>query len=165
MARRSVISIRQVMFASLAFGTAMVVIAPMPDLWASYPAAFAIGITSIAFMTTSTAVIQFRAAPEMRGRVLALQTMVFLGSTPIGGPLLGALIDLTDARVGMVVGGVAALAAGLYGLGAIRRSGGAWSHDTRVRRDAEVPLQALVEDATSDVDGDPVGAVAVVSGR
>ena len=165
MARRALVSIRQVMFASLAFGVAMVVIAPMPGLWASYPAAFAIGITSIAFMTTSTAVIQFRAAPEMRGRVLALQTMVFLGSTPIGGPLLGALIDVTDARVGMLVGGAAALAAGFYGLGAIRRSGSAWSHDTRARGDAEVPLEAMVENATSDLDGDPVGAVAVVSGR
>jgi MFS family permease len=162
MARRAVISIRHVMIASVAFGVAMIVLAPLPSLWSTYPAAFAIGLTSIAFMTTSTAVIQFRAAPEMRGRVLALQTMVFLGSTPIGGPLMGGLIDLTDARVGVLVGGVAAVVAGCYGFRAIRRSGSTWTHDTRIVSSSDPPLAAIVEEATSELDGEPTGEVVLV---
>ena len=56
-----------------------------------------------------------RADPNMRGRVLALQAMVFLGSTPIGGPILGAICEYLGARAGLVVGGVSALIAAAYG--------------------------------------------------
>ena len=162
MARRSVVSIRHVMIACLVFGAAMLVLAPIPNLATSFPVAFLIGVASIAFMTTSTAVIQYRAAPEMRGRVLALQTMVFLGSTPIGGPLLGAIIDLSDARVGVAVGGVAALLAGVYGISALRRSGITWSHDTRVAIPHEPPIAAIAEDLSNEADAEATGQVALV---
>ena len=66
---------------------------------------------SIAFLTTSTAIVQVRADPAMRGRVLALQAIVFLGSTPIGGPILGVICEAFGARAGLVVGGLAGLAA------------------------------------------------------
>jgi MFS family permease len=162
MARRSIVSIRHVMIACLAFGAAMLVMAPIPNLATSFPVAFLIGAASIAFMTTSTAVIQYRAAPEMRGRVLALQTMVFLGSTPIGGPLLGAIIDLTDARVGVAIGGLSALIAGGYGFAAMRRNGSTWSHDTRVVTPNEPPIAAIAEDLTNDADAEATGQVVVV---
>ena len=51
----------------------------------------------------------------MRGRVLALQAIVFLGTTPIGGPLLGWVCEAFGARAGLVVGGVACLAAAAFG--------------------------------------------------
>ena len=162
MARRSIVSIRHVMVACLAFGAAMLVMAPIPNLVTSFPVAFVIGVASIAFMTTSTAVIQYRAAPEMRGRVLALQTMVFLGSTPIGGPLLGAVIDLTDARVGVAVGGLAALLAGGYGIIALRRSAITWSHDTRIAVVHEPPVAAIAEDLSNEADAEATGQVALV---
>jgi MFS family permease len=57
----------------------------------------------------------------MRGRVLALQSMVFLGSTPLGGPLLGWVSDAWGARVAIAVGAVAAIGAGAFGLYARRR--------------------------------------------
>jgi MFS family permease len=162
MARRSIVSIRHVMIACLAFGAAMLVMAPIPNLATSFPVAFVIGAASIAFMTTSTAVIQYRAAPEMRGRVLALQTMVFLGSTPIGGPLLGAIIDLTDARVGVAIGGLSALVAGGYGFAALRRNGSTWSHDTRVVTSNEPPVAAIAEDLVDEADAEATGQVVVV---
>jgi MFS family permease len=162
MARRSIVSIRHVMIACLAFGAAMLVMAPIPNLATSFPVAFLIGAASIAFMTTSTAVIQYRAAPEMRGRVLALQTMVFLGSTPIGGPLLGAIIDLTDARIGVAIGGRSALVTGGYGFAAMRRNGSTWSHDTRVVTPNEPPIAAIAEDLTNDADAEATGQVVVV---
>ena len=62
---------------------------PRPPRCSPSPSALLVGGASIAFMTASTSIVQTRADPQMRGRVLALQAMVFLGSTPIGGPLLG----------------------------------------------------------------------------
>ena len=52
-------------------------------------------------MTASTAIVQIRSDPQMRGRVLALQAMVFLGSTPIGGPIVGAVCEAFGARAGL----------------------------------------------------------------
>ena len=58
----------------------------------------------------------------MRGRVLALQAMVLLGSTPIGGPLLGWVCEVFGARAGFVVGAVGCFAAAAWGVVAWRRS-------------------------------------------
>ncbi len=128
MARRTSVSLVHMQVASAVFGTAMCALSLVPDLAVSFPMAFMVGVSSIAFMTSSTAIVQFRSDPAMRGRVLALQTLVFLGSTPIGGPLLGGLIDLTNARVGLAAGGVAALGAALYGRTKTKSSGISYQH-------------------------------------
>jgi len=57
----------------------------------------------------------------MRGRVLALQAIVLIGSTPVGGPLLGYVSDLYGARAGIVLGGLAAIGAAVWGTIAARR--------------------------------------------
>ena len=120
-ARRSTVSVRQVIVGSAAFGAAMFVFAGAPTLAIAFPLAVLVGATSMTFMTTSTAIVQLRADPQMRGRVLALQSMVFLGSTPIGGPILGAICDAWGARVGVLVGAVAAFGAAAWGVYAVRR--------------------------------------------
>jgi MFS family permease len=121
-ARRRTIEVRNVIIASAGFGVSMLVLAASPTLGIAFPIAIAVGWTSIAFMTASTAIVQVRADPAMRGRVLALQAIVFLGSTPIGGPLLGAICDAYGARAGLVVGGASALGAALFGSMAMRRT-------------------------------------------
>ena len=73
-------------------------------------------------MTASTAIVQLRSDPSMRGRVLALQAMVFLGSTPIGGPIVGWIAEQFGARWSVGVGAVGALGAGLWGLSVARRT-------------------------------------------
>ena len=114
-AHRSSVAVRHVVLASFAFGIVMLLFAAMPTLASAFPVALLVGLTSIGFMTAATAIVQVRADPVMRGRVLALQAMVMIGSTPIGGPILGALCDSFGARSGLVLGGVAALAAAAYG--------------------------------------------------
>jgi MFS family permease len=121
-ARRRRIETHDVIVASAGFGIAMLVLAAAPNLGTAFPIGIAVGWTSIAFMTASTAIVQVRADPAMRGRVLALQAIVFLGSTPIGGPLLGAICDAYGARAGLVVGGAAALGAAVFGSIAVRRN-------------------------------------------
>ena len=55
--------------------------------------------------------LQLAVAPAMRGRVMALYSVVFLGSTPIGAPLVGWLAEVAGPRAGMALGATAALAA------------------------------------------------------
>jgi MFS family permease len=122
-ARRTSISVRDVSIASLAFGISMIVMSFAPSLASLYPIGMVVGFTSVGFITASTAIVQVRADPTMRGRVLALQAIVFLGSTPIGGPILGAICDTWGARAGLVVGGFAGIAAAIFGTVAAKRAG------------------------------------------
>jgi len=123
-ARRKRVTLRMVVLGALAFGTSMTVLAASPGLPMAFAVALVVGASSVAFMTSSTALVQTRAGADMRGRVLALQSMVFLGSTPIGGPLLGAVCEAFGARAGVLVGGGGALAAAGFGQWAVRRASG-----------------------------------------
>jgi MFS family permease len=110
-----------IVMAAFGFGLAMFAFAAAPDLLAAYPLALFVGFASISFMSTCTAIVQVRSEPSRRGRVIALQSMVMLGSTPIGGPLLGAVADAYGARVSLVIGGVAAIGAAAWGRAAWQR--------------------------------------------
>jgi MFS family permease len=76
---------------------------------------------SVGFMTSCNAILQLEAAPAFRGRVLALQAMVFLGSTPIGGPLIGWAGDTFGNRIPVLIGGVACFTAAIWGQRAWKR--------------------------------------------
>src|SRR3954468_20826665 len=121
-ARRTSISVRSVAVASLGYGAAMAMMAFVPNQLSAYVVGILLGITSIAFLTASTSIVQVESAPEMRGRVLALQAMLFLGSTPIGGPIVGWVSQQFGARWAIGLGAVAALAAGAWGMVRARRA-------------------------------------------
>ncbi len=112
-ARRESADLRSVATASVWFGCSLCALAATPWLWLAFPMSLLVGWSSIMFLTASTSIVQLRVDPEMRGRVLALQAMVFLGTTPIGGPIVGAICDAYGARVGIIVGGTAAILAGI----------------------------------------------------
>lgn len=114
-ARRAERSVDDVVRSAAAFGFGMLLLAAAPTLWIAFPAGVVMGFASITFMTASTSIVQVTAAPTMRGRVLALQSMVFIGSTPVGGPILGYVCDVLGARSGVVVGALAALGAAAWG--------------------------------------------------
>ncbi len=147
-ARRRSITIRHVVVAAAAFGIAMCIFAASPNLAVSFPLGLLVGGTSIAFMTASTAIVQVQADPQMRGRVLALQAVVFLGSTPIGGPLIGEICDAFGPRAGILVGGVSAIAAAAWGYAVCRAraghaaSGGFGAAAAEARRAADVVSDA-----------------------
>jgi MFS family permease len=119
-ARRSTVTSRNLIASSTGFGVAMLGLAAVPSLWAAFPVGIALGYASVGFLTSSTSIVQLLAHPMYRGRVLALQAMVFLGSTPIGGPIVGWVSDVGGPRAGLVLGGVACLAAALYGFRALK---------------------------------------------
>jgi MFS family permease len=107
--------------ACLAFGVVNLLAAAAPTLVAAYLAMVAVGFANILFNTLGRTVLQLGSDPRMHGRVLALHGLVFLGSTPFGGPLLGWVCEAFGARVGLVVAGVAALLAGAVLLPRLRR--------------------------------------------
>jgi MFS family permease len=117
--RRSV-SVRSIVVGAAAFGATMVVLAAAPNVAVTLPIVAVVGFSSIAFMTATTAIVQVRADPRMHGRVLALQTILLIGTTPVGGPIMGAIADAVGARVPVVIGGVAALLAAAFGALAAR---------------------------------------------
>jgi MFS family permease len=145
-ARRRTISVQQVAWWSLAFAASIALLALAPSYAVALPIGVLMGATSIAFMTASTAIVQIRADSQMRGRVLALQTMVFLGSTPIGGPIIGWICDTFGARYGLAVGAVGALGAGLWGL---QRSRGNEHYAVGAQQ-----AGSAVDDAIEDLEGD-----------
>ena len=65
--------------------------------------------------------LQLGSIPAMRGRVMALYSILFLGSTPLGGPLSGWLAQQFDTRVAIWMGAIAAIASGLVAVAALRR--------------------------------------------
>jgi hypothetical protein len=87
------------------------------------------GAASISFIATNNATLQLRADPAMRGRVMSLNAVAFLGSTPIGATLLGYISDVTNPRVALLMGGVATLLASvpLFFLAIRQREAGAMS--------------------------------------
>jgi MFS family permease len=74
------------------------------------------GWTSVTFLATGNTTLQLEAAPTMRGRVMALWAVAFMGSTPVGGPLIGWVVALAGARIGLGVGAMSAFLAAAIGL-------------------------------------------------
>ncbi len=101
--------------AALIFGALMVVAALMPTFYTALGAVAAAGLVSIIFLSTANALLQITAKPEMRGRVMALYTVAFLGTTPIGAPLVGYISQQYGGRAGILVGGLATVLAGALG--------------------------------------------------
>lgn len=63
------------------------------------------GITSLLMIATANAFVQMRVSAEMRGRVMALYMMIFMGGTPLGAPILGWVAEQWGARWTLIGGG------------------------------------------------------------
>jgi MFS family permease len=97
--------------ASLAFGVAALAAAVAPTLIFEAIVLAALGAAAVIFVSSVNSTIQLAVSAEMRGRVMALFSIVFLGSTPIGGPLTGWLAEAYDPRVPLVLAGISGLSA------------------------------------------------------
>jgi len=106
--------------AASGFGVAMTLATVAPDLPAELVALALVGAASISFMSTGNATLQLAAAPAMRGRVMSLWFVAFQGSTPIGGPVVGAVMAAAGARAGLGLGALTCFAVAVAGLVALR---------------------------------------------
>jgi MFS family permease len=112
-AHRSSPSTRLLAFIGVFFGAMIVALALTPTKLVAIAVLVPMGAASIAFISTNNATLQLRADPPMRGRVMSLNAIAFLGSTPIGAPLLGYISDISSPRVSLLVGGVATVLASI----------------------------------------------------
>ena len=112
----------RLMLAAAGLGAVTVLAALMPTLRAELAVQVVLGLVSIVFMITANTTLQLTARPEMRGRVMALYAVVFLGGTPVGAPLAGWTAEWLGPRWGLAFGGVIAVGVGLLGLRTVRRA-------------------------------------------
>ena len=123
-ARRATTRMRLLVGAALLFGLLEAAAALAPSFWPFVALLLLIGVFGITVNTTANSSVQLATAPAMRGRVMSLFMMVFVGGTPLGGPLVGWITDAFGPRIGFLTGGlVSALSALGVGL-MLARAGG-----------------------------------------
>lgn len=109
--------------AALGFGVIELLAAGAPTLAIQVAVLVPLGAVTVVFASGVSSSLQLNVAPEMRGRVMALYSMVFIGSTPLGAPLVGWLAEVAGPRTGLVLGAAAALVAAGFALVAFGRAG------------------------------------------
>ena len=107
---------------ALGAGTALAIVGLAPTLPLAALAMVPLGFSVMAFMITANTMLQLRALPQARGRVMALYGIVFLGSTPIGAPIAGVIGQRLGPQAGFVLSGLAAAGLGLSLLWVMRRA-------------------------------------------
>lgn len=105
----------------MCFGLLILAVAFSPSLLFACIAIVPMGATSIAFIATANATLQLRSDHSMRGRVMALYAIAFLGTTPIGAPLVGWISQAANPRVALAVGALATIGASSVTLARHRR--------------------------------------------
>ena len=116
-AARGKTGLKALTISSALFGVVIALAAAAPFLWLEIFALALVGGVSVGFLSKGNSTLQLTASPQMRGRVMALWAVAFLGSTPIGGPIAGWVADTFGGRAGLVLGAAACLAAA--GLGSL----------------------------------------------
>ncbi|WP_347060742.1 MFS transporter [Blastococcus sp. HT6-30] len=122
------------------FAVASMLLAGAPGLAVALGLLVGLGVTNICFNTLARVLLQLSVDASMQGRVIALHATVFLGSTPIGGPLLGWVCEQFSARAGLFLSGLAPAIASLALLPTLRR--------LRRRADEPAAPAAAVEPGT-----------------
>lgn len=161
-ARRQRPRVRLVIGAAFAFGVASGVAALAPSFWFYAVSSVFVGWAALTMMTAANATVQLATEPAMRGRVMAIYMMVFLGSTPIGSPFVGWVAGAWGPRWSLGVGAIASILVAALAAVWVRRAwrmqveyhaavrprlqiiGPAERHQLELARKA-----ALVEDATA----------------
>jgi MFS family permease len=121
-AHRGLVTLRSLIRSAGAMGLVMIVLSLVPTVSVAVPVIFLLGATTILYMTATTAIVQIEAKKEMHGRALSFQTMLLVGTTPIGGLILGWASDTIGGRVPLLFGGVVCLLAVLFGWVAAKSS-------------------------------------------
>ena len=124
------------------FGVFIFAAAMAPVLWMAVFLLVISGFFSIYFTSLGNTTLQLESIPQMRGRVMALWAVVFLGSAPIGGPIVGWIGEYAGPRWSLAVGGVAAIVAA--GIGAVNLK----------KQAIKIPKTAEIKIAEAEAEGD-----------
>lgn len=108
--------------AALVLGVSGFGVAWAPSIWVAYLIAIPLGAGGAAFVAALNAISQQESPPDMRGRLLALGAVAFLGTTPIGAPITGWVADHVSAEWSLGYGSVVTVVCVAAGVMARRRS-------------------------------------------
>jgi MFS family permease len=115
---------RVLVLSAAGFGLVQVAAAIAPSMAVFLTLLVAMGFLNLAFQSMANASVQLAVDPELRGRVMGLYMLAFIGGTPIGAPVIGVLTNHFGAQVGMAIcGAVPALAGLLVAAATTRRPG------------------------------------------
>lgn len=101
---------RLVIGAAAVFGVCTSLVGLMPTYLATGLMLVPTGMAALTFTTAANSAVQLSVSPSMRGRVMGLYMLVFLGGNPVGGPVLGWIAGRYGGRAPVLLGGVVALA-------------------------------------------------------
>jgi len=121
-ARRGQVTVRYAIAGAAALGITLLALAAAPSVGIAALVVFVVGMASILYTTSTTALVQVRARPDMHGRLLAIQTIFLVGSSAVGGPISGWVADRFGTRALIAMGGVVCIIAAALGYVADRRS-------------------------------------------
>ena len=110
-ASRPVVTLRWMIANGVLLGLAGLGLAFSGNIWLALPLAVPLGLGGAGFITSMNAITQQECPPDMRGRILALTAVAFLGSYPIGGPITGLVGDYIGLEWSLAYGAVISLAA------------------------------------------------------
>lgn len=110
-ASKSAIGLKPLIRSAALFGASLLFVAVAPNLITALAFLVISGGLSVMFISAGNTTLQLTSTPAMRGRVMSLWSIAFLGTTPIGGPLVGYIADHSNPRIGLAVGGLSALVA------------------------------------------------------
>lgn len=140
---------RMLVVSSSALGVTVLVASVAPNLVTMLVCMAAVGAATISMTATSNSTLQLTAAPQMRGRVMALWAVGMMGSTAIGAPIVGFAMEHFGARSGLVIGGVSCLGAAALGAVAVFRN---WTGSPADALPDDAGLPADAPDAALPVD-------------
>ena len=101
--------LRAILMGAAFYGTAEILLGQAPSYWWFALLAIPTGYGMLTMNTSANALMQTRTDPDKRGRIMALYSLVYLGATPIGSPIIGRIGALFGARWAILVGGIASL--------------------------------------------------------
>ena len=108
--RRTRPSLLFLLLAALSFGLLEIIAGSMPGFGGTALMLVLVGLAMLSFTTAANSSVQLGVEATMRGRVMALYLMCFLGGTPFGAPIVGWVANTVGPRWGMIGGGVVCMA-------------------------------------------------------
>ena len=152
---------RTVVVAAFALGVFSLLLAVMPTYLTFTLMTIPVGLCVLTLLTSANQTVQMTTEPSMRGRVLSIYMMFFLGSTPVGGPLIGWVADAWGPRIAIAVGGLSAVLAALVAAAWSYRHWNLSLHYSSTRpylrtasKAPEAPRQPPESEGRSDADVD-----------
>lgn len=113
---------RTLLGAAIVLGLLIIAVGLAPNLPVMAALLVPTGMAALTFTTTTNSSLQLASAPQVRGRVMALYVLVFLGGKPVGGPLIGAIAEVFGPRSSLLVGGAVTALAGVIAAVALARA-------------------------------------------